>query len=1604
MRVGRRFMALLLTCCMVGTGVSPMTANAQNAVQEKTKMIEVTDFGADPTGASDSAEAIRKAVAEAKKASEEGKEVTISFPEGRYDIYPDKAAERELYISNTVGADQAYKDKKIGILLEEMDNVTVDGNGSLLMFHGKMTTFAAIGCEGVTFRDFQVDFQVPTVVDVTVEKREGHAAVVYVPECYDYEIDGTKVKWKSDVSPYTGQPYWETAWGDGNMKYVQRFDVKNGLTWRGNTTVNPVFSNVASIEDLGDHRLKITYHNISPELQPGMCYQMRPTVRDHAGTFFWKSKDVVIENLDIYFLHGFGMVGQHSENIRLTDVDFEAPPKSGRTTAGYADFIQMSGCKGAIDISECTFSNPHDDPINVHGTFNQVVQKLADNKIKVKYMHNETAGFPNFFVGDQVEFMTKGNMIPVAESVRTVTAVDGPDGMGGKMGEGTENLTEIILTFDRAIPQQITEDQYVVENITYTPYVHIYDNVFKETPTRGILVTTRKPVVIERNTFDGMGMAGIYISNDAQGWYESGPTKDVLIRENVFTRGKAQAIFVEPTNPNVSAAQTVHENMTIEDNLFFLENQRVLDAKSVRNLTFKNNRIYRQSAAKELVLKADRTEIPAGESTFLTVNGVQTNGTRLYRFNGCQNVTVEGTVYDGGLNTGASYENMQPSEVKIKDDSIQVGKDSQTDAKGTVYYVSDHEEVVSVSANGKAKAVSEGTASVTAYMIVGGRKFATNTVKLTVTAASGEGSEEEPKKVLAGDITVEYKDETKYRPSETVEGGLEVDFSGQGLFNEQNPGNVIVKPLKEADRDHLTVTVKLTGMTPENTWADCGLYLYKTADHYVAIQKKHRSGSTSAVATVREENGAAGDGEFSYNNFQNVLHNENNEIWFKLEKTGAEVKGFFSTDAQNWTEVHSYTDCAFLGDDFNIAIASEGSDFGSMTYSDLTINGTPAALVEDEKNPENPDHQEQLPMPEVKSSDAYLKKAQITGFEDFRKTEEAYYRTAPASEKEITVNFAAEDAGAKTETLFNGKAVAGNAGTLQLASGRNLIEVNVTAEDGVTMKHYRFTVSRTGDSSTELASLEIDGKAVALETGKKDYAYSVEKDTDHVKIEAAAASPSAEVSVCMNGRKITDGNVALKPGSNQVVVMVTSETSAAPARYLINLKVPDAANAALESLAFGGDVALAQRFEKEITEYTGLVRAQKAEFVMTAEEADAKITVTVNGRKAAEAKGTLKAELKFAEGSNTVEIKVTSPDGSCRKQYRLLLEGTGIVYLSDIEWILGSAGWGTIQRDFEIEGRPKKMTLRNEDGSVETFEKGIGTHADSVVVCDLSGKDYRSFEASVGVDASQGTKGSVTFEVYIDDERVVRTAEMTGADTMEKISVKIPEGAQRLTLKALKGTDDGNDHADWADARFLVPFETEEAPQKPEVPFEDVSESDYFFNPVAWAYGEKIVEGYGDTGKFMPDYDCTRANVVTYLWRAAGSPEPENVPEKMFADVTDPEAYYYKAVLWAAEKKIVEGYGNTGKFMPDLPCSRGHIVTYLWRAAQCPEPEEGLEKMFTDVTDPEAYYYRAVLWAAGNQMVEGYGDTGKFMPDGICTRANTVTFLYRAAGKPLEQQ
>ena len=173
--------------------------------------------------------------------------------------------------------------------------------------------------------------------------------------------------------------------------------------------------------------------------------------------------------------------------------------------------------------------------------------------------------------------------------------------------------------------------------------------------------------------------------------------------------------------------------------------------------------------------------------------------------------------------------------------------------------------------------------------------------------------------------------------------------------------------------------------------------------------------------------------------------------------------------------------------------------------------------------------------------------------------------------------------------------------------------------------------------------------------------------------------------------------------------------------------------------------------------------------------------------------------------------------------------------------------------------------------------------------------------------------------------------------------------------------------------------------------FVDVPEGSYYEEAVDWAVKNGITTGTGNN-YFTPDGICTRAQAVTFLWRVAGSPTPKT-EAMVFEDVLD-GSYYYEAVLWAVENGITVGTSAT-TFSPELTCSRAHIVTFLWRAANSPSAKTA--NPFTDVA-ADAYYIDAVLWAVKLKITVGT-TLSTFSPDEGCTRAQIVTFLYRAHSK-----
>ena len=244
------------------------------------------------------------------------------------------------------------------------------------------------------------------------------------------------------------------------------------------------------------------------------------------------------------------------------------------------------------------------------------------------------------------------------------------------------------------------------------------------------------------------------------------------------------------------------------------------------------------------------------------------------------------------------------------------------------------------------------------------------------------------------------------------------------------------------------------------------------------------------------------------------------------------------------------------------------------------------------------------------------------------------------------------------------------------------------------------------------------------------------------------------------------------------------------------------------------------------------------------------------------------------------------------------------------------------------------------------------------------------------------TNGS-TVELTGEFEKVDSTATKKGsAKCFIKFTLGNETDTMRVynTLRLLETTDETNKDADKEDSKTT----DENTETKTEINFADVADDAYYASAVKWAVGKNITQGTSET-TFSPDLTCTRAQILTFLWRAVGSPKAEI--ENPFADVSSSD-YYYDAALWAYGKGMVSG----SKFDGNTPCTRSSTVEYLWKNANSPRTE--ISGTFSDVSNG-AGFAEAVAWAVKNNVTAGTSAT-TFSPDDTCTRGQIVTFLSRA--------
>ncbi|MDR1722835.1 MAG: right-handed parallel beta-helix repeat-containing protein [Tannerella sp.] len=539
-----------------------MTAKAQG------NRISVADFGLKPDTRENAVPYVIKALEACKKSSD----ITLVFPKGRYDFWPHHCIEREYFESNTTDINP----KRLAVLIDFFDGLTIDGEGSDFVFHDRMQPFTIDNSKNVVIRNLTIDWDIPLTAQAVVKA----ATEQYI----DLEINYFESPYiiENGKLVFVGEG-WKSAWG-GTMEFDK--DTRNVVPQTGDPGCLRPHGDYRA-EELAKGLVRINFpYTRKPAV--GNLLVLRHSERDHAGVFIIDSKDIRLENIDMYHNAGLGVLSQYSENLVFTNVKCIPNEAKGRILAGHDDGFHYSNCKGDVVVDKCVFHALMDDPINVHGTSVRIIERFDDRTLVCKFMHNQSVGMTWAQRGDKVGFIDNKTLQTIAEgTVEKYRKID------------NENFE---VTFRQPVPKAIVEGN-ALENLTWTCNVSITDSYFKSCRARGVLISTPGKVVISGNTFESSGSA-ILIAGDANQWYESGAVKDVLITRNIFNDPCMTSMYqfcegiisIFPEIPSKNAkTPPFHRNIVIRDNEFHPFDYPVLYAFSVDGLEFSGNKIIRSN-------------------------------------------------------------------------------------------------------------------------------------------------------------------------------------------------------------------------------------------------------------------------------------------------------------------------------------------------------------------------------------------------------------------------------------------------------------------------------------------------------------------------------------------------------------------------------------------------------------------------------------------------------------------------------------------------------------------------------------------------------------------------------------------------------------------------------------------------------------------------------------------------------------------------------------------------------------------------------------------------------------------------------------------------
>ena len=500
------------------------------------------------------------------------------FQNGTYRFYASEGIKEKYNVSDT----EFFPYRTLAFLLKDKKEIIIDGDGSKFIFYGHCQPFTFDGCENVTLKNLSIDWEKPLSAEGTVVGRSN--------DYIDIKID-------TNLFPCYVRDfclYFEIGDGEESSLTYGKHTVYDASTM----TVSPGFADnimIRSAEHLGDDIFRLYFAGVVRENDPpkiGDVIVLRHGGRIHSGIFAQNCKNIEINNVVIHSSGGIGAVFQYCENIKCDALDFVPNVKVGRRVVSTHDEgICVCSCRGSFEVLNSCYYGCQDSSINVYDMGVSIIAILDQTTIQCSFV----AGYDSYPIwvneGQKVAFVDKTTLRTLCvREVVSFTSIDDRN---------------FIIKFSEGIPRELYDfgtQEMALDNIDNCPSVHLHNNFFGSTRSRGVLVTTGEKVVIEKNVFESAG-AAVLISGDMNLWHKTGSCNDVTIANNVFTDYCTLSEYFDSYAmisicPHVAKSVKgvyYHKNIKIENNTFITPDTPVLYSFNTDNLSFVDNSIVRSS-------------------------------------------------------------------------------------------------------------------------------------------------------------------------------------------------------------------------------------------------------------------------------------------------------------------------------------------------------------------------------------------------------------------------------------------------------------------------------------------------------------------------------------------------------------------------------------------------------------------------------------------------------------------------------------------------------------------------------------------------------------------------------------------------------------------------------------------------------------------------------------------------------------------------------------------------------------------------------------------------------------------------------------------------